>query len=277
MAEYQKNSKKEKHKLEFNTLGALSIILDEKKLKTVEFIKQHMIQDLIILLILHRKDGLPKKVIFNLFWTNYSERSKRSNLNTLIYRLNKSFGINKDFLKIDRNYIYLNMDSVEIDVDNFLDGVETVKYLENDNNIDEAISIAFRTLKLYRGDFFENISTDLPLDEERLKLKHIYQTLLFSILRLTVYKGLYRESLEFGRKLISSDPYCEPAYRLIMTALGFLGNRSELIRLYVDFEKKLRGKYRIDPDEKTLLLKNSLLLGINPEQEKILEEVSIFF
>jgi two-component SAPR family response regulator len=131
--------------------------------------------------------------------------------------------------------------------------------------------------KLYRGDFFENISTDLPLDEERLKLKHIYQTLLFSILRLTVYKGLYRESLEFGRKLISSDPYCEPAYRLIMTALGFLGNRSELIRLYVDFEKKLRGKYRIDPDEKTLLLKNSLLLGINPEQEKILEEVSIFF
>ena len=276
-AEYQKNLENERHKLEFNTLGSISVILDGKKLKTVEFIKQHKIQDLLILLILHREDGLSKKVIFNYFWENYSEKSKRSNLNTLIYRLNKSFGINKDFLKIDRNFIYINKNSVEIDVDNFLEGVRTSEYLEKNDNINEAISMSFRTLKLYRGNFLENINTDLPIAEERLKLKHLYQTLLFRTLRLTVRKGLYRRSLELGREFISSDPYCEPAYRLIMTALGFLGNTSEIIRLYLDLEKKLWGKYGIDPDEKTLLLKNRLMLGINPEQERILEEVSIFF
>ena len=148
------------------------------------------------------------------------------------------------------------MDSVKIDVDNFLTGVKTAEYLENDYNIDEAISTSFRTLKLYRGDFLENISTDLLITEERLKLKHIYQTLLFRTLRLTVWKGLYQESLKLGRKLISSDPYCEPAYRLIMTALGFLGNTSELLRLYINFAKKLQEKYGIGPDKKTLLLKN---------------------
>jgi len=276
-AKYQKNSEIERHKLKFNTLGSFSVILDEKKLKTVEFIKQHKIQDLLILLILHRKDGLSKKVIFNYFWENYSEKCKRSNLNTLIYRLNKSFKINKDFLKIDRNSIYINGDSVEIDVDNFLEGARTSEYLEKINNFNKAISMSLRTLKLYRGNFLENISTDLPVAEERLKLKHLYQALLFRTLRLTVCRGLYRESLELGKKLISSDPYCEPAYRLIMTALGFLGNTSEIIRLFIDLEKKLQEKYGINPDKKTLLLKNRLILGINPEHEKILEEVSIFF
>jgi len=275
--EFQKDSENEKHILEFNTLGSLSIILDGRKLKTVEFIKQHRIQDLLILLILHRKDGLSKKVIFNYFWKNYSEKSKRSNLNTLIYRLNKSFGINKDFLKVDRNTIYINRNSVKIDVDNFMEGVRTSEYLENNNNLNEAINISFRTLKLYRGNFLENINTDLPVAEERLKLKHLYQKLLFRTLRLTVRKGLYMKSLELGKELISSDPFCEPAYRLIMIALGFLGNTSEIIRLYLGLEKKLLEKYRIDPDKKTLLLKNRLMLGINPEKERILEEVSIFF
>jgi len=276
-SEYQKDLEKGRHKLEFNTLGSLSISLDRKELNVVEFIKQHKIQDLLILLILHRKDGLSKKIIFNYFWENYSEKCKRSNLNTLIYRLNKTFGINKDFLKIDRNSIYINRDSVKIDVDNFLEGVKTSEYLEKNNNFNEAISMSLRTLKLYRGNFLENINTDIPVAEERLKLKHLYHTLLFRTLHLTVYMGLYWESIELGKKLISFDPYCEPAYRLIMTALGFLGNTSEIIRLYIYLEKKLRGKYGIDPDKKTLLLKNRLILGENPEQERILEEVSIFF
>ncbi|MCD6396505.1 MAG: bacterial transcriptional activator domain-containing protein, partial [Spirochaetaceae bacterium] len=175
------------------------------------------------------------------------------------------------------NSIYIHRDSVEIDVDNFLEGIKTSEYLEKNNNFNEAISMSLRTLKLYRGNFLKNISTDLPVAEERLKLKHLYQTLLFRTLRLTVCRGLYRESLELGKKLISSDPYCEPAYRLIMTALGFLGNTSEIIRLYIDLEKKLQEKYEIEPDKKTLLLKNRLILGINPEHERILEEVSIFF
>ncbi len=275
--EYQNNLEKGQHKLEFNTLGSLNIFLDGKKLKTVEFIKQHRIQDLVILLILHREDGLPKNIIFNHFWANYSEKCKRSNLNTLIYRLNKTFGINKDFLKIDRNSISINKNTVEIDKDAFLEGVKTSEYLENNNNINEAINMCFRTLKLYKGNFLENINTDLPIAKERLKLKQLYQTLLFRTLRLTIFKGLYHRSLELGREFISYDPYCEPAYRLIMIALGFLGNTSEIIRLYLNLEKKLLGEYGINPDKKTLLLKNRLLMGINPEQERILEEVSIFF
>lgn len=265
------------HQLKINTLGPFGIILDDKELQTVDFIKSRLIQDLLILLILHRKEGLPKKVIFDLFWTNYSEECKRANLNTLIYRLKKLFGIHIDFLKIDRNFIYLNMDYVEIDLDNFQTGTRAVENMENSGNIEEAINFSFNTLQLYRGNFLDNISTRLPITEERLKLKHYYQTLLFRALRLTVYRGLYRESLELGKKLISSDPYCEPAYRLIMSALGFLGNTSEIIRLYINLEEKLQRKYGIDPDEKTLLLKNKLVLGVTPEQDEILDEVSIFF
>ncbi|MEA1910793.1 MAG: BTAD domain-containing putative transcriptional regulator, partial [Spirochaetota bacterium] len=248
-----------------------------KEIQTTNITKRQRIQDLLIILILHRNEGLPKKVIFDLFWENYSEECKRTNLNTLIYRLKKVFGTNNNFFKIDRHSISLNMDHVDIDIDKFQTGIRTFENMENTGNIEEAINFSFNILELYKGSFLDNLNTKIPIIKERMEFKHLYQTLLFRTLRLTVYRGLYIESLKLGKKLISSDPYCEPAYRLIMTALSFLGNTSEITRLYIDLKKKLQDNYSIDPDEKTLLLKNKLLLGVNPEQYEILEEVSIFF
>ncbi len=266
-----------KAQLIINTLGPVMLYLDEKELDPSDFLKRRRIQDLLILLIIHRKEGLHKEIIFDMFWENYTARSKKDNLNTLIYRLKKLFGNKKNLLLIDRNWIRLNMDFISIDTDLFMEGVKNTEILEKNNDIDGAIIYARKIIQLYKGDFFESLSTDVPIDDERSKLKKFYLALLFRTLRLTIIKGLYRESLEIGRKLITCDPYCEPAYRLIMSALGYLGNTSEITRLYIELDNKLWKAYKIPPDEKTLMLKSKLALGVNPAQEDILNEVSIFF
>lgn len=271
------SSSDKKAQLIINTLGPVMLYLDEKELDPSDFLKRRRIQDLLILLIIHRKEGLHKEIIFDMFWENYTARSKKDNLNTLIYRLKKLFGNNKNLLLIDRNWIRLNMDFISIDTDLFMEGVKNTEILEKNNDIDGAIIYARKIIQLYKGDFFESLSTDVPIDDERSKLKNFYLALLFRTLRLTIIKGLYRESLEIGRKLIACDPYCEPAYRLIMSALGYLGNTSEITRLYIELDNKLWKAYKIPPDEKTLMLKSKLALGVNPAHEDILNEVSIFF
>ncbi len=263
--------------LYFRTLGILGIDIYGQECNIEDFIKRRRIQDLIILLIQHRKEGLVKEKIFNLFWENYSARSKKDNLNTLIYRLKKLLGVDREIFIIDRVSLKLNPELVAFDLDIFLKEREAVEYLENEGRREEAVSHALKTLTLYRGNFLDTISTDLSLENERSYLKHTYQSLLFRTLRLAVYAGFYLEALTVGKKLLVSDPYCEPAYRLIMAALFYLGNTSEITRLYRDLSEKLQKNYNIDPDEKTYHLKSRLALGVAPSQEEILQEASIFF
>jgi len=263
--------------ISFKTLGSLNIILKGEKIPASDFLKRRRIQDLLILLIINRQSLLRKEVIFNLFWEHYSERSKKDNLNTLIYRLKKLFGLNNSFLSIDRNSIALDPQSIVVDVDTFSEGIGKAEALENKGYYEEALQHSLSTLDMYQGDFFENITTSVPIIEEKLRIKHLYQTLLFRTLRLSVYSGYYRKALKIGQKLLSTDPCCEPAYRLTMEALAFLGNTSEVTRLYCSLEKNLHDKYKIVPDEKTCNLKNRLALGVNRTADEMLQEVSIFF
>ncbi len=262
--------------LSISTLGRFDIRLDGRQLDTSDFLKRRRIQDLLILLILNRNDGLRKEKIFDLFWKNYTERSRKDNLNTLIYRLKKLLNNDSNLLIIDRNTIRLDMDMTDIDIDLFTVGVETVKNLEDSLNPDEALAKARETASLYRGEFLENISTDVSVEREKTGLKKMYTSLLFRMLRLSAAKGFYREALETGKELIDIDPLCEPAYRLLMTTLGHLGNTSEITRLYAVLEKRLKDNFEILPDEKTMTLKNKLILGVLPDTSEVMNEVSVF-
>ena len=262
--------------LKLNVMGPLAFSLNGLPLPVSSIVKRRKIQDLLILLILNRKQGLPKKVIFDLFWDHYSESSKKDNLKTLIYRLKKLLGSTHDILVVDRNTVYLNMEYVQLDIDTFTEGIQTIEGMGECTSPKELLDYTLQVLQLYRGEFLETISTDVPIDREKTMYQHSYQKLLFQTIKLCVYNGMYHESLELGKKLLAVDPYCEPAYRLLMTSLGFLGNTSEIVRLYQSLERKLFTAFAIQPDEKTLMLKNKLILGVYPAREESMDEVSMF-
>ncbi len=218
-----------------------------------------------------------KNIIFDTFWKNYTYKSKKDNLNTLIYRLKKLFITDKELLLIDRNTIRLNMNHIKIDIDTFLEKSKYAEILEKEGKLSSALEAARTASSLYRGEFFENANTDIPLGQERIRLKTIYHSLLFRTLKLSILQGSYREALDTGKRLLKDDPFCEPAYRLVMNTLGYIGNTSEITRLYRELEQKLHTVFQISPDDKTAALRNKLSLGVPPEREDILKEVSFFF
>ncbi len=265
------------HYLFIKTLGSFNLYFHGQSIDSAEFLKRKRIQDLLILLILNRKDGLRKETIFNIFWKNYTDKSRKDNLNTLIYRLKKLLGSDKELLTIDRNAIRLNPFAIEIDTDTFVKSAQQAELLEEEGALDQALLQGMETIHLYEGDFFENISTEIPVESKRVEYRKIYLSTLFRILRLYLVKGFYKEALKAGKTLITKDPYCEPAHRLLMTTLGYLGNSSEILRLYHSFEQNLFNAFGIAPDDKTETLKNRLMLGVFPAREESMEEVSIFY
>ncbi len=262
--------------LEILTLGSFQLILEGTPLDPADILKRKKIQELLILLILHRKEGLSKETIFDIFWENYTYKSRKDNLNTLIYRLKNLLNAEKELLVVDRNTIRLNMQHVSLDADIFLKGCNMVHALEKEGKIEDAVFTAKRTLNLYNGDFFETTGTEISIEKERNIYRTSYLSLLFRIIRLYILNGSYAEALETGRILVAKDPLCEPAYRLIMTALGYIGNFSEIARLYATLKKRLSESLNVQPDEKTVNLKNKLTLGLPPSMNDI-NEISFFF
>ncbi len=263
--------------LSIKTLGSFNLYFNGHFLDSTEFLKRKRVQDLLILLILNRKDGLQKETIFNIFWKNYTDKSRKDNLNTLIYRLKKLLGNDKDLLIINRNTIRLDPFAIEVDADTFTKSAQQAELLEEAGELEQALLKGIETIHLYRGEFFENICSEIPIESKRSEYRGVYLSTLFRMERLYLIKGFYKEALKTGKTLISHDPYCEPAHRLLMTTLGYLGNSSEILRLYHSFEQKLFNAFGIAPDAKTETLKNRLLLGVFPSHNEILDEVSVFF
>lgn len=263
-------------KLSLTTLGNFGMAINGIHQDPSDIMKRKKVQDLLILLIINRKEGLGKNIIFDTFWENYTYKSKKDNLNTLIYRLKKLFITDRELLFIDRNTIRLNMEHIEVDIDTFLEKSESAETLEKEGETGGSLEAAQAALELYRGDFFENANTDIPLEKERSKFREIYLSLLFRTLKLSILHGHYMAALETGKQLLKNDPFCEPAYRLVMNTLGYIGNTSEITRLYRELKQKLHTAFQIAPDDKTTALINKLSLGVPPEREDILKEVSFF-
>jgi two-component SAPR family response regulator len=83
------------------------------------------------------------------------------------------------------------------------------------------------------------------------------------------------EGLKWAKRLVEADPLCEAGYRLLMICCALVGNRSEIPRLFEKLNKKLQTYYKITADNKTVLLKETLLSGRTPEEKLWNEETII--
>lgn len=252
--------------LKIITLGTFQVFVEGEEIQINLLSSQRRVMDLLKLLIVFRKSGVMKEKIYNLFWPRYSYKSARDNLNTIIYRLRKTLDDKSDYLYTDVNTIRFKEGVCLTDVDKFLKYLDLARAAEADNNMEQAIGLYSHAVDLYRGDFLEG---DLYYDfirDERENLKNRYRTALFQLAKNCLSSGNYLASLNWSKKIISIDPLCEPAYRLLMIASSLTGNRSEIPRLFDRLNSRLLEYYRVTSDEKTAALKNRLIEGSIPDE-----------
>jgi DNA-binding SARP family transcriptional activator len=250
----------------FKTLGTFRIFVNGEEIPASVLTRQKRVIDLLKLILVFRKNGISKEVVYDVFWPRYSYKSARDNLNTVVYRLRKILDSEHELLSTEMNIIKLNGEICSVDVDDFLEGLSRAKRAEKEGNPAEAIELFESTASLYTGDFLEGGFYHDYLRDERENLGNKYRQALFTLARLSLTAGLPQKGFEWANRLISKDPLCEPAYRLSMIASVAMGNRTAVTRIYEKLDTELTEHYGITADPKTVELKNQLLAGTPPSE-----------
>jgi len=263
------------HDLEIRTLGTFQVFVQGEEISSTLLSGQKRVMDLLKYLIIFRKNGVMKERVYELFWPRYSYKSARDNLNTIIYRLRKLMGDSQEYLITDVNTIHFNSGCTQIDLDTFLEFIEHAKKAEAQGNLNLAIKMYKEAVELYKGDFLEGDLYHDFIRDERENLKNKFRYILFRMTQLSLNSGDPMEGLKWAKRLVEADPLCEAGYRLLMICCALVGNRSEIPRLFEKLNKKLQTYYKITADNKTVLLKETLLSGRTPEEKLWNEETII--
>jgi len=250
--------------LNLYTLGEFRIVANGKEL-SVDILSRHKkVMDVFKLLIVHRGSGLAKEVLYDLFWEGYLEKSARSNLNTILYRLRRILGEDSQYILTDSDIVRLNNTLCTVDADDFCELVQFGDNELHEGNLNAALNAYLKAKGIYRGNF---LAKDLYFDDirdAREVLRAEYLQLLLKLVKTQLETGRYHQALEISKELLAEDRLCEPGYRLLMICCSLVGNRSEIPRIYNRLEERLLRSFNIAPDPQTSTLKNALLEGSSP-------------
>jgi DNA-binding SARP family transcriptional activator len=262
-------------RLEIRTLGEFRIFTDGKEIPINRMISQKRVMDLLKLLIIFRKNGVVKEMVYEPFWPKYSLKNARDNLNTIFYRLRNILGKDNDFFIANSTTISFREDVLDTDVDRFLEFISLGEDSERRGEIGEAIDMFSHAVDTYGGDFLlGDLYSDFIRDERHL-LQRKYINTLFHLSKLYLSAGDYLQALNNLKALLEIDPVCEPAVRLLMIGSALVGSRNSIPQIFDELRVKLMDSFSLEPDEITLRLKDTLLSGKRAESSMWENEVVV--
>ncbi|MCF8070190.1 MAG: hypothetical protein K9L30_16525 [Desulfobacterales bacterium] len=254
------------HAIKLYAMGNLKIVVDGKRLLPNQLERQKKLLMLLKLIIVFRDRGLPKEVVCDTLWKGYSAESARNNLNMILSRIRKLFGVHHVFISSETDCIRLNKDKYWLDADEF-----KKKYHQGERhfklgNFQDALSDFGAAISLYQDDFLaKDLSTE-SINEARENLKRKQIQSLFKSTKLYLDSEDYQNAHQCADKMISADPYCESCYRLLFIATVFSGKRSALIQLYNKLREKLHTDLAVEPEVQTQELMKRLIQGTIPSR-----------
>ncbi len=250
--------------IHIEAFGKLKIMINGAELDSSLFRRKKKVVDLLCFLITKRKSGVIKEVIAETFWPNYSPKSSRDNLNTIASRLRRLLGSAGFIITSDANCIYLQTEMCEIDSDCFIHHIETAEEFYRKKEFEEALGYFSRAVQLYKNDFLENERNYDEINTERDFLRIQYMKALFKAGKTALELGRYPDAVGYLRTLADKTDLSESAYRMLMIASAFAGNKSDVPKLLKRLESNLEKEYGVRPDRKTYAIAGSLTSGSLP-------------
>ena len=130
-----------------------------------------------------------------------------------------------------------------------------------------------RAVELYRGNFLEHffVSDSDAFDEwalaRREKMRHMVLTALYRLADFYERRGDYTQAYHFAVRQLDLDPWCEEAYRQVMRALAFDGQRSAALAQYETCRRILALELKVEPGDETQALFEAIKAGKLPHSE----------
>jgi DNA-binding SARP family transcriptional activator len=227
--------------LKITALGSPQVELDGEQIQWATT----QSRDLFFCLLQHPQ-GLRKEELGAIFWPDHPPHKLDGIFRSTLYRLRRS--IFRECVVYEDSLYRVNRDSTySFDVENF-----EQLLAQADQATDQAQSSALleEALAFYTGDYLEGVYADwCTLERERLR-EH-YLNALESLARLHAGQGRLNQAIKEYQKLISQDPYREPAHRELMRCLYRLGDRATAVRQYQSCAQILREDLGLSPSPET--------------------------
>jgi non-specific serine/threonine protein kinase len=193
-------------------------------------------------------------------WPDASPAQLRSNLHNTLYHLRHILGRPEWIVFVHNHYTFNRQLPYWFDVEAFESHLAGARQLQVTAPA-QAIHALAEAVKLYRGDFLEELVTgDWPL-VRRDALRRMYLEALLALGQLCFAEGRYAEATEAYRKSIAYDSYQEVAHRELMRCYVRQGERGQALRHYQSLLEWMRDELGSPPAPETTALYERLHQG----------------
>lgn len=240
------------YNLQITTLGEVAIKLDGKDLKGALTRKA----EALFIYLACTGQVFPRETLAELFWNSEDLVSSLNSLRVALTQLRPFFN---QYLKINRNEVYLNrQENFDLDINTLQKHLQQAAQLAA--NPPAAMAELEKAVSLYKGPFFQGwyLKNSAGFEHWQLAQQQYFQQLVFvalqELVNYNVRNGNYSLALKYIQAWLEIDPFNEDAHRQYMLALASSGQRHAALEYYARCEKLLLDELSITPSPATLEL-----------------------
>ena len=236
-------------------LGPFRILVNDQPIESWPSKKGRSI---LAYILLNHKKKIPKDILMDVFWRDYTPDSARNNLNVAICGLRKALkGVQKNFnhILLEDDYYLLNpMLKLWIDFEEFIEHHEAGQSFERKGNLIDAIKEYEAAEGLCHGDFLEqDLYEDWPI-LQRESLKDRYLVILDRLSRYYFKERRYMTCIHLCQKILVKDNCREDSHRLMMRSFFRQKQRNLALRQYGLCVETLKRELDVLPMKETVAL-----------------------
>ena len=184
-------------------------------------------RDLLKILVARRGRPTPRDALMEALWPDQSPGPLGNRLSVLLSTVRSVLDPDKrheadHFVAADRNAIWLQRESLSIDVEEFLGVADASLALARDND-PEAHSRLVAAESSYLGDFLEEDAYEDWAVGLREETRAIYTEVVRALARGATAHGDADAATRYHLRVLERDPYDEPAHLGLVTALEAAG------------------------------------------------------
>src|SRR5512143_2633197 len=205
------------------------------------YIESPRLQSLLAYLVLHRTAPQSRQHLAFLFWPDSTEAQARNNLRQSLHLLKHALPAADHFVHADTQTVQWLPDTpFTLDVAEF---EEAIKQAESVMALQHAVG-------LYRGDLLSGCYDDWLLPERERLQQQFFESLERRI-RLLDHQPDYRSAIQYGERMLQSDPLREETYQQLIRLHALSGNRTGALRMYQTCLTVLKRELDVKPSLET--------------------------
>jgi DNA-binding SARP family transcriptional activator/ATP/maltotriose-dependent transcriptional regulator MalT len=250
--------------LRVRTLGNFALWRGDQEVRDRDW-RSSKARQLFQILVTERGRVLPREWILETLWPDMDADAAANNLRVTINRMSKAIepdrpdGAPSSYIiqQADTYSFNLNADH-ELDATQFVIAVEEGREADQAGQRSAAVAAYRRAMGLYGGAYLpDNMYEDWTV-VERERLVTLFNEAAVRLGALLLEEGLAHEAIGLAWRVLENDQAQEDAYRLLMRAHAYLGERSTALRLYARCMEVLKNELGVEPMPETAALAQSL-------------------